>query len=65
MVSNFIGEEPSKDTPKILLQENCPRVIDNEEHLRKKMEIQKQSSEEAFNLLMEMHFQFESEDLAI
>ena len=65
MVSNFIGESPSKDTPAILLQENCPRVINNKEFKRKIMEIEKQSSKEVFNLLMEIHNQFESEELAI
>ena len=64
-VSNLIGEDASKDTSSILLEENCPRVFDQKEFQRKKMEIQKQSSKEAFNLLMGMHLQFESEELAI
>jgi hypothetical protein len=65
IVSNFIEESPSKDTPAILLQENCPRVVNDKEFKRKIMEIEKQSSKEAFNLIMEMHNQFESEELAI
>jgi len=65
IVSDFVGESPSKYSPSILLQENCPRVIDNNEFNRKTEEIKNKSSKEAFNLLMEMHNQFESEELAI
>ena len=64
-ISNFIGEEPSNDTPNILMQENCPRVFDEKMFEKKTMEIKTQSSIEAFNLLMEMQTQFKSEKLAI
>jgi len=64
-IANFIGESASTSMPNILLQENCPRVIEINEFSRKTLAIKKGSSKKAFDLLMLMHNQFESEHLGI
>jgi hypothetical protein len=73
IVSDFIGEEPSKETPSILLQENCPRdknVItpastNNNTFQEKLKTIEKLCSSDSFKILMDMHIHFESNNLSI
>ena len=65
IISDFVGESPSNRTSDILLQENCPRVFNSSEFDKKVLEIQQQSSTEAFDILMGMHHQFISHDCAI
>jgi len=72
-IKNFIGEGPSKYTPTVLMQQNCPRdngattpfSTNNKTHQEKLEEIRKLSRPEAYSLLLDMQQQFESEQLTI
>jgi len=72
-VENFVGEGPSVDTPSVLLQQNCPRSshvdtpfsTSDKEFKEKLKEIEVLSSPEAYSILLDMHNQFESKQLAI
>ena len=72
-ISDFIGEEPSADTPSVLSKENCPRSPDiktpfstsDKEFNEKLKEIKKLSTSNSYDSLIDMKKEFESTILAI
>jgi len=72
-VANFIGEGPSLDTSTVLLEQNCPRSFNkktpfstnNKSREEKLIEIKTLVSPEAYNLLLNMNKQFESQQQTI
>ena len=73
IITDFIGERPSVDTPSILLQENCPRntnvetpsSTNNKSFKEKLKEIENLASPESYDILIDMNNCFDSNELSM
>lgn len=59
-ICDFLDTEETLYTPIKLQQERCPRTLNESDRLKKRDEIKKLSSEDAFNLLEHMSKKYES-----
>lgn len=64
-VLKFIDTKYSSDTPRILSEERCPRIVIKDDLEKKKNIIKKASSSEAFDELMKIMSEFNSNPIAI